>query len=104
MFVLQDLQTIPQNGQSREATLRKTPDKWCNERHNAVKEQAFPQYQKYAFFNIFRKYNTSIPNSVAVERVFSIGFDVLRPQRSSLRSKTEVSEVKLSLRSKALSS
>ena len=73
MFVLQDLQTIPQNGQNREATLRKTPDKWCNERHNSVEEKAFPQYHKYAFFNIFLKYNTSIPNSAAVERCFRSG-------------------------------
>ena len=57
MFVLQDLQTIPQNGQSREATLRKTPDKWCNERHNSVEEKAFPQYQKYAFLT--SSYNTT---------------------------------------------
>ena len=74
MFVLQDLQTIPKNGQSQEATLRKTLDKRCNERHNSVEEKAFPQYQKFAFFNIFLKYNTSITNSAAVERVFSIGF------------------------------
>ena len=84
ILVLQDLQTIPQNGQSREATLRKTPDKWCNERHNSVEEKTFPKYQKYAFFKIFLKYHTSIPDSAAVERVFSIGSDVLRPKRSSL--------------------
>ena len=87
MFVLQDLQTIPQNGRSREATLRKTLDKWCNEQHNSVEEKAFTQYQKYAFLNIFLKYNTSIPSSAAAERVFSIGSDVLRPKRSSLTSK-----------------
>jgi hypothetical protein len=36
------------------------------------------------FLEIFVEYNTPIPSSAAVERMFSLGKDILKPKRSSL--------------------
>ena len=36
------------------------------------------------FLEIFVGYNTPIPSSAAVERMFSLGKDILKPKRSSL--------------------
>ena len=39
------------------------------------------------FKDLFIEYNTAIPSSAAVERMFSLGKDVLRPKRASLSDK-----------------
>ncbi len=44
----------------------------------------FPLLQRQAWLDMFIRYNTPIPSSAAVERLFSIGSDILRPKRSSL--------------------
>jgi len=40
---------------------------------------AFPNSQ---FRDMFIRYNSAIPSSAAVERIFSIGKDILKPKRS----------------------
>ena len=37
-------------------------------------------------FNVFIRYNTPLPSSAAVERMFFTGGDILRAKRSSLAS------------------
>lgn len=40
-----------------------------------------------SFRELFMKYNTPIPSSAAVERMFSLGKDIMRPKRSRLSDK-----------------
>ena len=44
----------------------------------------FPLLHREAWLDLFIHYNTSLPSSAAVERLFSLGSDILRPKRSSL--------------------
>ena len=43
-----------------------------------VKTSMFPTFKRDAWLRLFLKYNTSIPSSAAVERLFSTGSDILR--------------------------
>ena len=52
-----------------------------------VNLESFPVLHRQAWIEIFLKYNTCIPSSAAIERVFSVRSDIMRPKRSSLSSK-----------------
>ncbi|KAG0727145.1 hypothetical protein GWK47_000391 [Chionoecetes opilio] len=60
----------------------------CSEKqYNKLLEQAvFPALSRAASVDVFVKYNTAIPSSVAVERLFSQGSDIMKAKRASLTS------------------
>ena len=45
---------------------------------------AFPAYKRDAGLQKFKRFNTAILSSAAVERLFSVGFDISRSKRSSM--------------------
>ncbi|KAG0715648.1 hypothetical protein GWK47_011456 [Chionoecetes opilio] len=63
-------------------------ESWCSEKQrNKLLEQAmFPALSRAASVDVFVEYNTAIPSSAAVERLFSQGSDIMKVKRVSLTS------------------
>ncbi|KAG0716034.1 hypothetical protein GWK47_001147 [Chionoecetes opilio] len=63
-------------------------ESWCSEKQrNKLLEQAmFPALSRATWVDVFVMYNTAIPSSAAVERLFSQGVDIMKVKRASLTS------------------
>ena len=51
-----------------------------------IQLESFPVFHRRARIEVFLKNNTGIPSSAAIERVFSVGSDVMKPKRVMLSS------------------
>ena len=65
--------------------LRASIEDWKPQR-KALSWALFPKEHREAWVDLFIKYNTPLPSSAAVERMFSTAGDILRPKRAALAS------------------
>ena len=49
-----------------------------------TKQQNLPAYNRDAWLQKFKRFNTAIYSLAAVERLFAVGSDILRSKRSSM--------------------
>ena len=69
-----------------EELIRKELQTWARSKEAEVKPEHFPSLHRDKWIALFIKYNTPLPSSAAVERMFSTAGDVLRPKRASMTS------------------
>ena len=70
-------------------SLRMEVESWIDplEELSTLNIHMFPKLNRDAWVKAFIQYNTAIPSSAAVERLFSIGSGVMSPKRTRLTSK-----------------
>lgn len=71
--------------------LSKEFDTWCSDKENkstSLDHSMFPTLCRAAWVDVFLKYNTGIPCSAAVERLFSRDSDVMKTQGAGLTSES----------------
>ena len=66
------------------ATIRKGLDEWVGIANDKITKDCFPADKRDECLQKFKRFNTAILSSAAVERLFSVGFDILRSKRSSM--------------------
>ena len=76
--------TVVKQSEVLPAVVAKSLDEWVERTREKMTPTCFPCLHREAWIHVFKKYNTTVPRSTAVERVFSVGSDILRPKRASL--------------------
>ncbi|KAG0721281.1 hypothetical protein GWK47_046762 [Chionoecetes opilio] len=61
-------------------------ESWCseNQRNKLLEQAMFPTLSHAAWVDVFVKYNTVIPSSAAVERLFSQESDSMKAKRANI--------------------
>ena len=63
------------------STIGKRLDERVGIANDKITKDCFPAYKKESWLQKFKRFNTAIPSSAAVERLFAIGSDILRSKR-----------------------
>ena len=66
------------------ATIEKRLDERVGRTNYKITKDCFPAYERDMWLQKFKRFNTSISSSAAVERLFAVGSDILRSKRSSM--------------------
>ena len=59
-------------------------DKRVGRANDKITKDCFPAYNRDAWLQKFKRFNTAIPSSAAVERLFAVVSDILQSKRSSM--------------------
>ena len=66
------------------STAGKRLDERVGRANDKITKDCFHAYKKDAWLQKFKRFNTTIPSSATVERLFAVGSDILRSKRSSM--------------------
>ena len=69
------------------ATIGKRLDERVGRPNDKNTKECFPAYKRDARLQKFKRFNTAIPSSAAVERLFAVGSDILQSKRLSMTKK-----------------
>ena len=66
------------------STIGKRLDERVGRANNKITKDCFPAFNRDAWLQKFKRFNTAISSLAAVERLFAVGSDILRSKRSSM--------------------
>ena len=66
------------------ATIGKRLDEWVGRANDKITKDCFSAYKRDAWLQKFKRFNTAIPSSAAVEILIAFGYDILQSKRSSM--------------------
>ena len=66
------------------STIGKRLDERVGRANDKITKDCFPAYNRDAWLQKFKRFNSAISSLAAVERLFAVGSDILRSTRSSM--------------------